>query len=90
MVNDERPPTFCKQMKTAALRPSWFCRGHKANPAIETSMESMYPDIPSLLSLTVYSRPTWTGEGWFFYFIAVYAGAPDVILPSMFSLFMAP
>ncbi|KAM0463187.1 hypothetical protein ACHAPV_003314 [Trichoderma viride] len=26
-------------------------------------------------------RPNWTGEGWFFYFIAVYAGAPEVILP---------
>ncbi|KAL7924435.1 amidase signature domain-containing protein [Trichoderma austrokoningii] len=26
-------------------------------------------------------RPNWTGEGWFFYFIAVYGGAPEVILP---------
>ncbi|KAL2369276.1 amidase [Blastomyces gilchristii SLH14081] len=26
-------------------------------------------------------RPSWTGEGWFFYFISVYAGAPEVILP---------
>ncbi|KAJ5113150.1 amidase [Penicillium angulare] len=25
--------------------------------------------------------PNWTGEGWFFYFISVYGGAPEIILP---------
>ncbi|CAG7975139.1 unnamed protein product [Penicillium salamii] len=26
-------------------------------------------------------RPSWIGDGWFFYFISVYAGAPEVIVP---------
>lgn len=30
-----------------------------------------------------FRRPSWTGQGWFFYFISVYAGAPEIILPGM-------
>ncbi|EEH06910.1 amidase [Histoplasma capsulatum G186AR] len=39
-----------------------------------------YPTLNPQLQWKMW-RPSWTGEGWFFYFISVYAGAPEVILP---------
>jgi hypothetical protein len=75
---------FCKRMKIVAPKPSWYCHGPKVNLAIEMNTESTYPAITLVFSISLMCcrRPNWTGEGWFFYFIAVYAGAPEVILPS--------
>jgi hypothetical protein len=75
-------------MKTDALKLFWSCHGQTASLAIETNMASKFPCSESNRNLLMYRRrPNWTGEGWFFYFISVYAGAPEIIVPSMSLIF---
>lgn len=78
----------CKQTKIAVRKQSWYSRGQKVYLIIATSTgRKCSPVVHGVFALTLCRRPSWNGEGWFFYAISVYAGSPEVIVPSMMRIF---